>query len=81
MRYKDFQLVTRAAALQMEEADLDGDLDGGTKGNGNRKNSENEQEPPGLALGLDEVESVKEFGSMMAKRGVWKWWRRGMGYT
>jgi hypothetical protein len=35
----------------------------------------------GLAVGLDEVESVKEFGAIMAKRGVWNWWRRGMGYA
>jgi hypothetical protein len=34
-----------------------------------------------MALGLDEVESVKDFGSIMAKRGVWHWWRRGMGYA
>lgn len=31
--------------------------------------------------GLSEVESVKEFGGYMAQRGVWNWWRRGMGYT
>lgn len=31
--------------------------------------------------GLSEVESVKEFGSIMAKRGVWNWWRKGMGYA
>lgn len=33
------------------------------------------------AEGLNEVESVKEFGSVMEKRGVWHWWRRGMGYA
>lgn len=31
--------------------------------------------------GLSEVESVKEFGSIMEKRGVWNWWRKGMGYA
>lgn len=31
--------------------------------------------------GLSEVESVKEFGGLMAHRGVWNWWRRGMGYA
>ncbi|KAJ5909202.1 hypothetical protein N7495_001884 [Penicillium taxi] len=31
--------------------------------------------------GLSEVESVKEFGGCMAQRGVWNWWRKGMGYT
>lgn len=33
------------------------------------------------ANGLSEVESVKEFGGFMAQRGVWNWWRRGMGYA
>lgn len=31
--------------------------------------------------GLSEVESVKEFGGIMGKRGVWNWWRKGMGYA
>lgn len=31
--------------------------------------------------GLSEVESVKEFGNLMEKRGLWNWWRRGMGYA
>lgn len=31
--------------------------------------------------GFSEVESVKEFGSCMEKRGVWMWWRKGMGYA
>ena len=31
--------------------------------------------------GLSEVESVKEFGELMAKRRVWNWWRKGMGYA
>lgn len=30
--------------------------------------------------GLDEVGSVKEFGAMMDELGIWKWWRRGMGF-
>lgn len=35
----------------------------------------------GYHTGVEEVESVKEFGSVMARKGVWNWWRRGMGYT
>lgn len=66
LRYKDFQLVTRPGVLE-GETELDG--------------KEKEKESPGLALGLDEVESVKEFGGIMAKRGVWNWWRKGMGYA
>lgn len=31
--------------------------------------------------GVEEVESVKDFGSVMARKGVWSWWRKGMGYT
>ncbi|KAJ5851846.1 uncharacterized protein N7529_011231 [Penicillium soppii] len=74
LRYKDFQLVTRPGALEVEE---------GEHGTVKRKAQEkvNEKEGAGLALGLDEVESVKEFGGVMAKRGVWNWWRRGMGYA
>ena len=34
-----------------------------------------------LDIGLAEVESVKEFGNFMEKRGVLNWWRKGMGYT
>ena len=30
--------------------------------------------------GVEEVESVKDFGSLMSQKGLWRWWRRGMGY-
>lgn len=30
--------------------------------------------------GLREVDTVKEFGSVMKERGCWEWWRKGMGY-
>lgn len=30
--------------------------------------------------GLREVDSIKEFGAIMKDRGVWDWWRKGMGY-
>lgn len=32
-------------------------------------------------VGLSEVDSVKKFGTIMGKRGVWNWWRKGMGYA
>lgn len=35
----------------------------------------------GKDIGLNEVDSVKEFGHWMAERGVWGWWRKGMGYS
>ncbi|CAI7654619.1 unnamed protein product [Penicillium bialowiezense] len=72
LRYKDFQLVTRPGPVEME-------------GNGQSEGGENiktkSKVTTGLALGLDEVDSVKEFGAIMAEREVWNWWRRGMGYA
>ncbi|OQE13475.1 hypothetical protein PENFLA_c047G08721 [Penicillium flavigenum] len=75
LRYKDFQLVTRPGVVEEEE-------DGrGKQGTGNRNGEKKDGKELGLAVGLDEVESVKEFGAIMAERGVWNWWRRGMGYA
>jgi hypothetical protein len=68
LRYKDFQLVTRPGIVE-EDADQKQ-----SDGNGHKKEG-------GIPVGLDEVESVKEFGGIMARRGVWNWWRRGMGYA
>ena len=65
LRYKDFQLVARPGILEEEI--------GGEQHNGKGSSD--------LASGLDEVDSVKDFGGMMARRGVWNWWRRGMGYV
>ncbi|KAK5694896.1 hypothetical protein LTR97_009487 [Elasticomyces elasticus] len=31
--------------------------------------------------GLQETDSVSNFGQQMANRGVHSWWRRGMGYS
>ncbi|KAJ5129162.1 uncharacterized protein N7515_005201 [Penicillium bovifimosum] len=71
LRYKDFQLVTRPGIV---EEDRDHKVDG----DGQQKEGDGVLQ---LAVGLDEVESVKEFGGIMARRGVWNWWRRGMGYA
>lgn len=65
LRYKDFQLVTRPAALVSEVG----------------QGGEEEKSKEELDIGLAEVESVKEFGNYMEKRGVWNWWRKGMGYA
>lgn len=65
LRYKDFQLVTRPGILEEEDG----------------REQHNGEGSPDLASGLDEVDSVKEFGGIMARRGVWNWWRRGMGYA
>ena len=37
--------------------------------------------PDGVAKGLHEVESVKDFAAQMHARGVLEWWRTGMGYA
>ncbi|KAJ5915289.1 hypothetical protein N7454_011043 [Penicillium verhagenii] len=66
LRYKDFQLVTRPGVLAPE--------DGG-------EFQVQLPLPLSTSAGLSEVESVKEFGDAMAKRRVWGWWRRGMGYA
>jgi hypothetical protein len=30
---------------------------------------------------LEEADSVKAFGAKMESMGIWKWWRKGMGYV
>ncbi|KAJ5951495.1 uncharacterized protein N7479_009908 [Penicillium vulpinum] len=76
LRYKDFQLATRPGIVEEE----DGSGKQGT-GNGNGNGEKKNGKELDLAVGLDEVDSVKEFGSIMERRGVWNWWRRGMGYA
>ncbi|KGO67496.1 hypothetical protein PITC_009470 [Penicillium italicum] len=78
LRYKDFQLVTRPGIVEEEGACGKQETATGTK---NRNGEKKDGKDLDLAVGLDEVESVKEFGSLMARRGVWNWWRRGMGYA
>lgn len=65
LRYKDFQLVHKPGELVSESGGMPDD----------------EGRATGRDVGLNEVESVKEFGSFMAQRGVWGWWRKGMGYS
>lgn len=73
LRYKDFQLVTRPDVMTDEK---------GTSNGGrielSRSKKKNEETSK---AGLYEVETVKEFGGLMEQRGVWQWWRKGMGYT
>ncbi|KAJ5689812.1 hypothetical protein N7462_004204 [Penicillium macrosclerotiorum] len=71
LRYKDFQLVTRPGQLACEDAGPQNSSP--TTGNVRTHKTQN--------MGLSEVESVKQFGSCMAERGVWNWWRKGMGYA
>lgn len=70
LRYKDFQLATRPGPLHDE----------------NQTELRDQQQLPqtkmrDIKAGVSEVETVKEFGSLMEQRGVWKWWRKGMGYV
>ncbi|KAL4748795.1 hypothetical protein BDW72DRAFT_195436 [Aspergillus terricola var. indicus] len=73
LRYKDFQLVSRPACVMVEEELM--------KAEGKENNDAQRGGKAFLGVGLEEVESVKEFGNLMAQRGVWQWWRKGMGYV
>lgn len=71
LRYKDYQLVARPAQLVLGE----------DQGEREGKGPEKAREEISVEVGLREVESMKEFGMIMKRRGVWEWWRRGMGYV
>ena len=73
LRYKDFQLVTRPDVLTDEK--------GGRDNEQNERPRSKKTEKDTAKPGLSEVETVKEFGGLMEQRGVWQWWRRGMGYV
>lgn len=70
LRYKDYQLVARPAQLIVEDCREE-------EGKGKAK----VREEVSVEVGLREVESMKEFGTIMKRRGVWEWWRKGMGYV
>jgi hypothetical protein len=70
LRYKDYQLVARPAELEIEDSQ-EGEGEGKGKG----------REELSVDAGVREVESLKEFGTIMKRRGVWEWWRKGMGYA
>jgi hypothetical protein len=67
LRYKDYQLATKPAEKQIFRS-------AGQK-------AVKETEAGGSYGKLEEVESVKDFGSRMGDMGVWAWWRKGMGYV
>ncbi|KAI9369151.1 hypothetical protein BJX61DRAFT_545839 [Aspergillus egyptiacus] len=71
LRYKDFQLVCRPAAVVVE-AEAGKEMGGKSRAKHAKKE---------IWAGLEEVESVKEFGNFMEQRGVWGWWRKGMGFV
>jgi hypothetical protein len=67
LRYKDFQLVKKAAEKQLEAYNVE-----------KQRERTNKSRDYGK---LEEVESVKEFGARMADLHVLSWWRNGMGYA
>ncbi|KAE8377525.1 hypothetical protein BDV26DRAFT_293131 [Aspergillus bertholletiae] len=78
LRYKDFQLVARPGLLEEDRQNCNGNE---KQRNGKQGTGRQEQRGGNSAAGLEEVETVKEFGSIMEGRGVWRWWRKGMGYV
>jgi hypothetical protein len=73
LRYKDYQLAVRPAPVELDAeavAMLSAD---GIKAAQDRTAN--------LGIGLEEIESVKEFGRRMEERGLLQWWRKGMGYN
>jgi hypothetical protein len=71
LRYKDFQLVSRPGAVIRDDQPGESKPD---------RPPQSSDIPTLTHVGLSEVESVKEFGSIMEQRGIWQWWRKGMGY-
>ncbi|KAL1304181.1 hypothetical protein AAFC00_000605 [Neodothiora populina] len=69
LRYKDYQLATRPAALVSETSSSQ------PSSIGTDKQLAQQQR------GLHETDSVKDFAARMHARGVYAWWRRGMGFT
>lgn len=78
LRYKDFQLVSRPASVMVERDEGRSQGPAGEKSEGDGKKKGRREDSK---AGLKEVDSVKEFGSLMEQRGVLGWWRRAMGYT
>ncbi|KAB8227805.1 hypothetical protein ETB97_001440 [Aspergillus alliaceus] len=78
LRYKDFQLVTRPGAL---EGDCRKQIENENRKDGKKSNAGGANEERDSRPRLEEVETVKVFGSKMKDKGVWRWWRKGMGYV
>ncbi|KOC10014.1 cellobiose dehydrogenase [Aspergillus flavus AF70] len=78
LRYKDFQLVARPGLLEKDHQIGNANE---KQWDGKKSNGRQEQGGRDSVAGLEEVETVKEFGSIMEDRGVWRWWRKGMGYV
>ncbi|KAE8355868.1 hypothetical protein BDV28DRAFT_16564 [Aspergillus coremiiformis] len=77
LRYKDFQLVTRPGVVTEEDQNQNDNEKPKEDKKGNRRGVERDRDPRAR---LEEVETVKEFASIMEEKGIWRWWRKGMGY-
>jgi hypothetical protein len=69
LRYKDYQLAVKPAVKQISDSEKSATVGGGV---------EVEHAKYGK---LVEIESVKEYGTIMEGMGLWNWWRKGMGYV
>ena len=76
LRYKDFQLVMRPGVIQAETRSEENNSK-----QTRRRDYDSQEGKRASGIGLSEVETVKEFGGAMQQRGVWHWWRKGMGYS
>jgi len=67
LRYKDYQLVAAPSSCPEPEISK----------NEKRKSKGGDQDE---TWGLQEVETVKDFGHMMEEKGSLDWWREAMGF-
>lgn len=70
LRYKDFFLAAKPAAIEPEPVSA----------SQKQKPTPKPQDASDL-IGLYEVETVSEFANHMEKRGISEWWRRAMEFS
>ncbi|KAM7209129.1 hypothetical protein V8F20_000467 [Naviculisporaceae sp. PSN 640] len=70
LRYKDFFLASKPAAIESEAVPVPG-----------KQRPIPKPQEISDPTGLFEVETVSEFGDAMEKRGISEWWRRAMEFS
>lgn len=75
LRYKDYQLAVKPAEKQLSDSQKSSIVESGA-----RKKEDTKAVDDGYGK-LVEIESVKEYGTVMEGMGLWNWWRKGMGYA
>ncbi|KAF2798501.1 hypothetical protein K505DRAFT_233113 [Melanomma pulvis-pyrius CBS 109.77] len=73
LRYKDFQLVRKAAEKQVEDDNANATVNAERRKGGRAGRTDYGK--------LEEVDSVKDFGARMVELRILAWWRKGMGYA